>query len=257
MTAAMEYETLDVSLRDGVCRVGFKRPETGNAIDSRLVAELAALLERCEAGDAEPPVAVLVLEGSAEVFCAGGDLEAAARGEPLDPGPLYDVWLRQARGPFVTISVVRGRANAGGLGFVAASDIVLADRTAAFSLSELLFGLFPACVLPFLIRRIGVARANYMTLTTRPLSAEEALQWGLVDALDEAPETLLRKHLLRLRHLGRPALARYKRHLAEIAGDLERCRPAALAANREMFADAEVQRNVRRFVAEKKLPWEE
>jgi len=62
------------------------------------------------------------------------------------------LWLRLATVRTVTISHVRGKANAGGIGFVAASDIVLADETAQFSLSELLFGLYPACVLPFLIR---------------------------------------------------------------------------------------------------------
>ena len=95
----------------------------------------------------------------------------------------------------MSIAHVRGKANAGGIGFVAACDIVLADSAAVFSLSELLFGLMPACVLPFLVRRIGFAKANAMTLSTQPVGVQVAREWGLVDAFEENSDNLLRKHL--------------------------------------------------------------
>lgn len=249
-----EFETLRLELAEGVCRLRLDRPQAGNAIDARLVAELGEALSRCEA-----EARVVVLEGGAEVFCAGGDFEAAAAegAAPLDPEPLYELWQRLAGGSFVSIALVRGRANAGGLGFVAASDIVLADRSASFALSELLFGLFPACVLPFLVARVGRQKAHYMTLTARPVGAEEALAAGLVDALDDDLEGLLRRHLLRLRHLSKPALGRYKRYLGALEAGPQRQKPAALAANRALFDDPEVRRNIRRYVTELKFPWEE
>jgi polyketide biosynthesis enoyl-CoA hydratase PksH len=83
------------------------------------------------------------------------------------------------------MSHVRGTSNAGGTGFVAASDIVIADNTAQFSLSELLFGLYPACVLPFLTKRIGFRKAHYLTLMTNPISVQQANAWNLVDAYEE------------------------------------------------------------------------
>lgn len=253
----MPYETLEVSLAGGICTARINRPEAGNTINATLVEELGAVVRLCESADHTPPVTILILEGTPEVFCTGGDLETvSATAEAVDPEPLYDLWLRLATGPFITISLVRGRVNAGGVGFVAASDIVLADRSAAFSLSELLFGLFPACVLPFLIRRVGSQKAHYLTLMTRSFGADEALGWGLVDAVGERVETLLRHHLIRLQRLGKPAVGRYKRYLAGMTGELERWKPAALAANREMFSDPEVQRNIRRYVRELKFPWE-
>ena len=253
----MRYETLEVEIHDCVCTVRINRPGANNAINARLVEELGSVVAQCESTGHDPPITILVLEGSPTVFCSGGDFEAvAAASEPADPEPLYQLWYRLATGPFITVSVVRGRVNAGGVGFVSASDIVLADRSAAFSLSELLFGLFPACVLPFLIRRVGSQRAHYLTLMTRAFGAEEALGWGLVDALDDDVESLLRKHLLRLRRLGKPSIARYKRYFADLAGGLERSKEGALAANREMFGDPEILRNVRRYVAESKFPWE-
>jgi polyketide biosynthesis enoyl-CoA hydratase PksH len=253
----MRFETLDVEIDDGVCRIRIRRPDANNAIDSRLVQEFTSVVSQCESDEQAPPVTVLVLEGSPTVFCSGGDFEAiAGSAPPADPEPLYDLWLRLATGPYITVSVVRGRVNAGGMGFVSASDIVLADRTAAFSLSELLFELFPACVLPFLIRKVGSQRAHYLTLMTRSFGAEEALAWGLLDAMEDDAEALLRKHLVRLRRLSKPAILRYKRYFADLAATLQSSKCAALAANRDMFGRPEVQRNIRRYVTESKFPWE-
>jgi polyketide biosynthesis enoyl-CoA hydratase PksH len=255
-TSSLDYETLHVEITDTICRVRFDRIEAGNTINAQMIREFDALLRICE-GDSSSPVSILVLEGTKEVYCAGGDFEATAEtSTPEDPEPLYDLWCRLATGPFVTISVVEGRANAGGMGFIAASDIVLAGNQATFSLSELLFGLFPACVLPFLIRRIGFQKANYLTLMTRPIGVEEATSWGLVDAAGDQVNTLLNQHLVRLRYLDKSAIARYKEYMAQGTEILKTQKPLALAANRDMFSDPEIQANIKRYVTELKFPWE-
>ena len=142
-----------------------------------------------------------------------------------------------ATGPYVTVSNVRGKVNAGGLGFVAASDIALADESAQFSLSELLFGLYPACVLPFLIRRIGFQKAHYLTLMTQPISARQACEWGLVDAYEPLSDALLRRHLQRLRRLSKVAIRRYKNYASRISAPLQDLKSLAVTANLE-FLDA-------------------
>jgi polyketide biosynthesis enoyl-CoA hydratase PksH len=161
-----------------------------------------------------------------------------------------------ATGPYVTIAHVRGKANAGGVGFVAASDIVLADETAQFSLSEMLFGLYPACVLPFLIRRIGFQKAHYFTLMTQPISAKQAFEWGLVDAWEPSSEALLRRHLQRLRRLSKPAIARYKSYMGRIGVPVGELKAPAVAANREIFSDPENLRAITRYVEHGVFPWE-
>src|SRR3546814_2371237 len=115
-----------------------------------------------------------------------------------DPEAIYELCGHLAQERFCSITNVGGKANAGGVGFAAACDIVLADPSAEFSLSELLFALIPACVLPFLIRRIGFQKAHYMTLTTRPVPVRQALEWGLVDACDGNSEDLLDRKSTRL-----------------------------------------------------------
>lgn len=250
----MSLPCLAVEDRDGVRTVTLMRPETGNVLNAALVGELSAILSACEAEDGPK---VLVLAGAPLVFCAGGDFQAAAAGDDLDPAHLYDLWRRLSDGPFVSVAAVRGRVNAGGVGLAAACDMVLAESNASFALSELLFGLFPACVLPFLIRRVGAQRAHYLTLSTQPVSAAQALDWGLVDAVEDPLDGLLRKHLLRLRRLDKAALGRYKRHRIALTGMVEAARPAALAANRDMFADPAIRVGIARYVAEGKFPWEE
>jgi len=248
------FETLTAETRDGICTVTMTREQSGNVLNAALLAELDHVVARAEAADGP---SVLVLEGGARVFCAGGDFQALAEGDAiLDPAPLYALWQRLATGPFVSVAVTRGRVTAGGVGLAAACDIVLAESGASFALSELLFGLYPACVLPFLIRRVGEQRAHYLTLSTQPVGAETALSWGLVDAVEDPVESLLRKHLLRLKRLSKPAIAAYKQYRAHLSPSLDAARPAALAANRAMFDDPVLRAGIRRYVTEGTFPWE-
>lgn len=254
-----DFQTIQVRHEETIRHLRLHRPEARNTINDQLIVECHQALD-----EAERNASVVILEGSPEVFCFGADFQGmqtlADSGQgPVtsNPGPLYDLWQRLATGPFVTVAHVRGVANAGGIGFVAACDIVLADTTVRFSLSELLFGLLPACVLPFLIRRIGHQRANYMTLMTQPITAEQAVQWGLVDALAPDSETLLRRHMLRLRRLSKPGVARYKRYNAHLADFLNEWKPHAIAANQEAFSDRRNIEGILRYVDTGQFPWEQ
>lgn len=254
----MMPETLKVTTAGGICRITFDRPQVGNAINARMIEEFAAVLDQCENDPGDTPVSVVVIEGGSDVFCAGGDFEAVAEnGSAGDPEPLYNIWLKLSEGSFVTISLVKGRVNAGGVGFAAACDIVIADKSASFGLSELLFGLYPACVLPFLIKRIGRQHAHYMTLMTKPVTATDALETGLVDILCEDTEVALRQHLARLKHLSKPAISRYKAYMTSCSGNPQADKASALEANRAVFSDPDVLAGIRRYVTDLKLPWEE
>jgi polyketide biosynthesis enoyl-CoA hydratase PksH len=251
------YRSIRLRADDDILFLQIHRPAANNAIDDGLIAEMTRALREWD-GRAK----VVVLEGLPEVFCSGADFgEIQARfdsGTPggQDPGPLYDLWYALASGAFLSVAHVRGRANAGGVGFVAACDIVLAEEKASFSLSELLFGLMPACVMPFLIRRMGFSKANFMTLMTQPIPARQAMEWGLVDAVEDNSENLLRKQLLRLRRIGGPGIARYKRYAAELDDSLRTAREKALRANLDVFSDPDNLRRIARYVKTGKFPWE-
>ncbi len=251
------YETIRVRTEGPVCTLQMHRPEANNTINELMAEECLDFLTT-----RRDSMRVVVLEGLPEVFCFGADFQAIDRnlssGEAKGgtPEALYDVWLQLAAGPFISVAHVRGKANAGGIGFVAACDIVLADASAVFSLSELLFGLMPACVLPFLIRRMGFQRAHYMTLMTQPFSVQQAESWGLVDAWETNSENLLRRHLLRLRRLSQNGIERYKRYMGVLNDSLRSSKADALAANREVFSDGDNLAKISRFVTDGTFPWE-
>lgn len=192
-----QYQTLKVRTEGSICFVQFYRPDANNTINDVMLAEMNTVLGIL-AQNSHPSqprsaddICIVVFEGLPEVFCYGADFNALAGGysegnaEQQDPEFIYNVWQQMATGPFVTVAHVRGKVNAGGVGFVAACDIVLSDTTATFALSELLFGLIPACVMPFLVRKIGFQKAHYLTTSTQPINVQTAADWGLVDVYDE------------------------------------------------------------------------
>jgi polyketide biosynthesis enoyl-CoA hydratase PksH len=252
----MSYQTIRVRTEGSVCFLQLFRPEANNTINDLLIRECLHAI-----GEHEASVTVLVLEGNPEIFCLGADFTAiqnqVAESGTIDnnPGPMYDLWLKLATGPFISIAHVQGKVNAGGIGFVAACDVVLADENAQFSLSEMLFGLLPACVLPFLIRKTGFQKAQYLTLMTKPFPVQHAFECGLVDAFEKNSAALVRKHLLRLRHVPKKGIIRYKRYMNDLNDLIQHARPLAIEANNEVFNDADNLNGIFRYVRTGELPY--
>jgi 3-carboxymethyl-3-hydroxy-acyl-[acp] dehydratase len=255
MSGSNNYQTLRVRWEEQICFLQLYRPDDNNTINDRLIRECTDVVQECETR-----AKILVLEGLDDVFCFGLDFKSLAETDSptasTGPQPLYDLWLQIALGSFVSVAHVRGRVNAGGVGFVAACDLVLADNQASFSLSELLFGLMPACVLPFLIRKIGFQKAHYLTLMTKPVDSQQAQNWGLVDVVDEQSERLLRQHISRLKCLSKTGITRYKRYMNGLADILSQSKESALAANIEVFSDPNNLEGISRYIETGQFPWE-
>lgn len=252
------FETIRVKFDEDICFIQIYRPDDNNTINDLLIREFTRVLDQCEQS-----AKVVVIEGLPEVFCFGADfkelqndVDQTVQSGEQNPEPLYDLWQQLSSGPYITVAHVRGKANAGGVGFVAACDVVLCEENAIFSLSELLFGLMPACVLPFLIRRMGFSKANYLTLMTQPISAKQAQEWGLVDAYEVNSENLLRKQLLRLRRLSKAGISRYKRYMNSLDNFPAISKSSAIAANIEVFSDQNNIDKITRFVKTGQFPWE-
>jgi 3-carboxymethyl-3-hydroxy-acyl-[acp] dehydratase len=229
--------------------VQFDRPDSGNLITGILVDDIHTALDRAEAA----ACTMIILRGSEAVFCTGADLSS---GDPVDPERLYSLWERLALGPFISLSLVEGQATAGGIGFVAASDLALAGPAARFALPELLFGLHPACVMPFLSRRIGVQAASYLTLSTQSIGAEKALSLRLVDAVLTEINPGLAQYIRRVERLDPEAIRRFKTYRADLDDMLGQCRDKAVAENRSLFNDPKIRANLQRYSTEQKFPWE-
>lgn len=253
----MSFQTINVVTQDSVCYLRFNRESEGNTINQLVIDECLQAID-CLA----KTVAVLVIEGGEQIFCNGADFNyiAGNQGYGDDSGVadrLYQLWLKLAVGPFVSVSHVRGQVNAGGIGFISACDLVLADASAHFSLSEMLFNLYPACVFPFLVRRIGFQRAHYLTLSTKTIGVQQACEWGLVDAWEEEAGEALRKHLLRMRKLSTGTIAAYKRYVngTILQNGLEIFSQPACAANRALYSSPEILQGISKYTTSGAMPW--
>ncbi len=248
----IDYQTIRCRFEGDICYLQLNRPDADNTINEKLLTEFSDALDVCWEN-----AKIIVVEGLPQVFCFGADFQALIADATGTPERLYDIWQKLATGPFVSIAHVRGKANAGGIGFVAACDLAIADTSAQFSLSELLFGVMPAYVQPFLIRRIGFQKAHALTLMTKPIGVSEACAIGLVDAFSDDSERLLHKHLQRLKLLNKKAVTRYKDYMSSLDDSLASVKPKALAANREVFTDSETIEKIKRYVTSGRFPWED
>jgi len=217
-------ERITAALEGGVLTGVLNRPEKRNAIDTAMIDELAALLERAEL---ETAVRVVVLRGAGKDFCAGMDLEELLqsaertveenRAAALRFGGLF-LQMRALAKPLV--AVVHGRALAGGCGLATACDLVLATESAQFGYPEVQRGFVPALVMNMLRRSVGEKAAFDLAATGRLLSAREAERAGLVSRVwpDAQFEAEAEQTIRTISGLSATALALTKQQLYRLDG---------------------------------------
>ena len=183
---------LRVEHRDGVTTLTLDRPEVGNALDDQLGARLKDALVACAV---DPACRVVVLTGAGKVFSAGADLNWMRRmREGGDAANIADAQRTQAlfeavaRLPRPVVARVNGPARGGGVGLLAAADVVVAAAESHFAFTEVRLGLIPAMIAPFVVARTGPARARRLFLTAETFNAAEALVHGLVDRVVPAAD---------------------------------------------------------------------
>jgi 2-(1,2-epoxy-1,2-dihydrophenyl)acetyl-CoA isomerase len=180
-------ETIDYSVRDGVAHLRLNRPETQNAIDLQMGEDTLAAAHRIQA---DPQVRCVLISGHGPSLTVGGDINYfMAHAEPGTYGRLFERMTRPFHEAFRVLSRIQapiitaaqGNVAGGGLGYVYAADICLAAEDARFTTAFSAIGLSGdgggTWHLP---RLVGPRRAALMYLTNRSLTAQEALDWGLV-----------------------------------------------------------------------------
>ena len=176
------YETILVTLGDGVATVTLNRPERRNAIGPAMVNELLYALEDAHRAES---VRSIVITGAGQAFSAGGDFSHMSGGSDapkLPPkGDYKDLLLALWRTTKPVIARVNGHALGGGLGLVAASTFAVASTDAKLGTPEINVGLFPFMILAVLERVMSRRRLVEMLLSGGRLTAEEAAAAGLVN----------------------------------------------------------------------------
>src|ERR687893_2360333 len=136
---------LQVSTSRGVATLTLDSPANRNALSRAMRSQLRTALSEALADDA---VRVVVLDHTGRVFCSGMDLSEAAGGGVADQGVREFPELLEAiwSSPKPVVAVVRGPARAGGVGLLAACDVVVAGGSATFAFSEVRLGIVPAVI---------------------------------------------------------------------------------------------------------------
>ncbi|WP_372835296.1 enoyl-CoA hydratase-related protein, partial [Puniceibacterium confluentis] len=181
----MTFQTLSVATdARGIAQVTLQRPDKHNAMNAQMIAELTEVARELGADDA---VRAVVLSGAGRTFCAGGDLawmrDQAAQDRPgkvAGARALADMLGLWNALPKPLIGRVHGAAYGGGLGLVAVCDIVLAESSTRFALTETRLGLIPATIGPFVVARLGEAFARQVFFNARPFDVAFLIRAGLV-----------------------------------------------------------------------------
>ncbi len=238
-----------------VATITLDSPHNANALSSALVSQLRAALDST-LGD--PGVRVVVLTGAGRVFCSGADLKEAPSTPTAAPklmaGVIGELWSSDKP----VICRVNGAARAGGIGLVAACDIAIAPKPAAFAFSEVRIGVAPAVIsVPCLRRMPSRAAAEYF-LTGEVFDAARAVEIGLLtkavepDELDAQTERYV-DLLLR----GAPgALAATKSLLRDVTAEPFSTGLARMAElSGSLFASEEAREGMAAFASKRDPAW--
>jgi 2-(1,2-epoxy-1,2-dihydrophenyl)acetyl-CoA isomerase len=185
-------DSLLIDKRDGWWKLTLNRPDKLNAANEDL---LYAMQSALDAADTAPSCRALLLTGAGRGFCAGQELGPAimpSQAGPPDLGPVVDLHhavVRKLRAiPLPVVCAVNGVAAGAGAGYALACDLVLAARSAKFSMAFVKIGLVTdSGASHFLTHRIGEARARAMAMLGEAVDADKAAAWGLIwKAVDDA-----------------------------------------------------------------------
>ena len=264
MTEEHKFETITYSFKDRIATITLNRPEVHNAFNEVMIAELTEVFKEISEDE---QVRVVVLTGEGKSFSAGADLNWMKKminfsyEQNLDDSlKLAELFYLMYSLPKPIIAKVNGAAIGGGTGLVAVCDIAIASEKAKLSLSEVKLGLVPACISPYVIRKVGEGRCREFFLTGERLTAKRAEELGLVNRAvppEELDQAVAQK-AAQLVSSGPEALAMCKELLKNVPGmDFERAKTYTADMIASMRISDEGQEGMNAFLEKRKPKWTE
>ena len=243
----------------GVATATFDRPERHNVMSPDFMADLHDVADRVSDGG----VRALVLTGSGESFCAGGDLDWMKRQLDLthaervaNSSGLAALLTRLDRLPALTIAKVNGQAFGGGVGIISVCDMAFAVPTARFALTEVTLGLSPSNISPYVVRRMGVANARRTFLNGRMMDAAMAADLGLITAVTDDLDTAVEAEVAAVLRCGPEAVAATKELIAYVASHDDEANATYTARHlADAWGRAEGQEGIAAFLEKRRPSW--
>ena len=235
--------------------IALNRPEKGNALTLPMLQQLESIAAGIET---DPALRAVVIRARGRFFCTGGDIEAWGA---LSPHEMAEHWIlpgirafeRIASLPQPVIAVLSGHALGGGLELALAADLRIAARSAKLGAPEVTLGMISGWMgVRRLAETIGVARARHRALLGLPITAGQALDWGLVTAVADDPADLeqqLNTWLAKLCANGPAAMALIKGILATLHQDERHHHASAVA---QAAGTEDCKEGVRAFIEKRK-----
>jgi methylglutaconyl-CoA hydratase len=257
------YTTLKLEIQDGIATIILARPEIRNAFNEIMIAEITDAFT--EAGSMKD-VRIIILRGEGKAFCAGADLNWMRDVSKYSFEQNYTESLRLSEcfytiytSPKPSIAVVHGAAIGGANGLLAACDIAVCESDTVFSLSEVKIGLIPACISPYVIKRVGEFPARELMLTGRRFTGTEAEKLKLVNKSlpSEELEVYLEQTMQLLLSSGPEATARCKELIGTVANNITLEEVKAYTANMiaQTRCSAEGQEGMAAFLEKRNPKW--
>lgn len=259
----MTYQTIEFEVKDRVGTVWLNRPNVHNAFNSVMISDL---LDCFRSVNENKDVIVVILRGRGKSFCAGADLnwmrdvaKYTYEENYLDSLELSKCMYAVYTCKKPTIAIVHGASIGGSNGLLAACDLAYCEENTVFSLSEVKIGIIPACISPYVTKRVGEYGAKDLMLTGKRFKGKEAESYRLVnkslaaEELDEHVHSIIKL----LKTSGPMAMTHCKNLIFEIANNLSM--EEALEYTARMIADirssGEGQEGMAAFLEKRKPKW--
>ncbi len=193
----MEYQTLFIEYNGRIATIWLNRPDIRNAFNEVMIGELIKAFKEVESKN---DIRIIFLRGKGKAFCAGADLNwmRDVANYSYDQNLKESLQLSECFNTIYnckipTVAVVHGAAIGGANGLLAACDIAVCTDDTVFSLSEVKIGIVPACISPFVMKRVGEYGSRELMLTGRRINGKEAEWFRLVNK--SLPENELDSYL--------------------------------------------------------------
>lgn len=182
-----EFKTIEFNIKDKIGTITLNRPDIHNAFNEVMIGEIIDCFAGIEKMNYDA-IRIVIMKGKGKSFCAGADLKwmkgvanYSYQENYLESYQLSMCFNAVYSCKFPTIALVHGAAIGGANGLLAACDFVLAHKNTVFSLSEVKIGIVPACISPYVMKRVGEYKSKELMLTGMRFDGKEAQRAGLVN----------------------------------------------------------------------------
>lgn len=257
------FQTIQFEKQADIGTLWLNRPDIHNAFNEVMIQEVIDCVKEVNLMD---DIRVLIIRGRGKSFCAGADLNWMRGVAKYSFEQNYKESLNLSKCFYTvytckkpTIAVVHGAAIGGANGLLASCDFAYADDDTTFSLSEVKIGVVPACISPYVTKRVGEYGARELMLTGRRIKGKEAEHFRLVNKSlpTEELDSYVMSVIALLRTSGPKAITQCKTLIYNICNieTLDQARESTARMIAEIRASEEGQEGMAAFLEKRKPNW--